>query len=114
MSLTFPWSGLDTMSAIESEQIATALGGITSLPLAAVDQVAYNGSKLLIFSVLMGVPTFGCSVYNKDFLAFVFGEVYIGIASRGFQLIIIYDFGSSSGLNWVDGFVFAKYAGKDQ
>ncbi len=47
MSLTFPWSGFDTMSTTESDQIATAMGGITSLPLGAVDQVAYNGSKLL-------------------------------------------------------------------
>jgi hypothetical protein len=47
MSLTFPWAGFDTMSTIEADQIATALGGITSLPLGAVDQVAYNGSKLL-------------------------------------------------------------------
>ncbi|MEI8101044.1 MAG: Omp28-related outer membrane protein [Bacteroidota bacterium] len=47
MSLTFPWSGFDTMSTLEADQIATALGGITSLPLGAVDQVAYNGSKLL-------------------------------------------------------------------
>jgi hypothetical protein len=47
MSLTFPWAGYDTMSTIEAEQIATAMGGITSLPLGAVDQVAFNGSKLL-------------------------------------------------------------------
>ncbi|MEY4193217.1 MAG: hypothetical protein RJA00_1448 [Bacteroidota bacterium] len=47
MSLTFPWAGFDTMSTIEADQIATALGGITSLPLGAVDQVAFNGSKLL-------------------------------------------------------------------
>ncbi len=47
MSLTFPWAGFDTMSTIEAEQIATAMGGITSLPLGAVDQVAFNGSKLL-------------------------------------------------------------------
>lgn len=47
MSLTFPWAGFDTMSTTESDQIATAMGGITSLPLGAVDQVAYNGSKLL-------------------------------------------------------------------
>lgn len=47
MSLTYPWTGFDTMSTIEAEQLATALGGITSLPLGAVDQVAYNGSKLL-------------------------------------------------------------------
>lgn len=47
MSLTFPWPGFDTMSTIEADQIATALGGITSLPLGAVDQFAYNGSKLL-------------------------------------------------------------------
>ena len=47
MSLTFPWAGFDTMSTMEADQIATALGGITSLPLGAVDQVAYNGSKLL-------------------------------------------------------------------
>ena len=46
-SLTYPWSGFDTMSTIEAEQIATAMGGITSLPLGAVDQVAFNGSKLL-------------------------------------------------------------------
>jgi hypothetical protein len=47
MSLTYPWPGFDTMSTIEADQIATALGGITSLPLGAVDQVEYNGSKLL-------------------------------------------------------------------
>ena len=47
MSLTYPWAGFDTMSTVEADQIATALGGITSLPLGAVDQVAYNGSKLL-------------------------------------------------------------------
>jgi hypothetical protein len=47
MSLTSPWAGFDTMSTIEAEQIATAMGGITSLPLGAVDQVAFNGSKLL-------------------------------------------------------------------
>jgi hypothetical protein len=47
MSLTYPWTGFDTMSTIEADQIATAMGGITSLPLGAVDQVAYNGSKLL-------------------------------------------------------------------
>jgi hypothetical protein len=47
MSLTFPWAGFDTMSTIEADQIATAMGGITSLPLGAVDQVAFNGSKLL-------------------------------------------------------------------
>jgi len=47
MSLTFPWAGYDTMSTIEADQIATAMGGITSLPLGAVDQVAFNGSKLL-------------------------------------------------------------------
>ncbi len=47
MSLTFPWAGFDTMCTIEADQIATALGGIASLPLGAVDQVAYNGSKLL-------------------------------------------------------------------
>ncbi|MBM3937170.1 MAG: Omp28-related outer membrane protein [Sphingomonadales bacterium] len=46
-SLTYPWTGFDTMSTIEADQIATALGGITSLPLGAVDQVSYNGSKLL-------------------------------------------------------------------
>lgn len=50
MSLTYPWSGFDTMSTIEADQIATAMGGITSLPLGAVDQVAYNGSKLLNIS----------------------------------------------------------------
>lgn len=47
MSLTYPWAGFDTMSTIEADQLATALGGITSLPLGSVDQVAYNGSKLL-------------------------------------------------------------------
>ena len=47
MSLTYPWAGFDTMSTVEADQIATALGGITSLPLGAVDQVAYNSSKLL-------------------------------------------------------------------
>jgi hypothetical protein len=47
MSLTFPWAGYDTMSTSEAEIIATAMGGITSLPLGAVDQVAFNGSKLL-------------------------------------------------------------------
>ena len=47
LSLTFPWPGFDTMSTLEADQIATAMGGITSLPLGAVDQVAYNGSKLL-------------------------------------------------------------------
>lgn len=47
MSLTFPWAGFDTMSTIEADLIATAMGGITSLPLGAVDQVSYNGSKLL-------------------------------------------------------------------
>ena len=47
MSLTFPWAGFDTMITLEAEQIATAMGGITSLPLGAVDQVAFNGSKLL-------------------------------------------------------------------
>jgi hypothetical protein len=47
MSLTYPWTGFDTMSTIEADQLATALGGITSLPLGAVDQVDYNGSKLL-------------------------------------------------------------------
>ncbi len=50
MSLTFPWPGYDTMSTTEADQIATAMGGITSLPLGAVDQVSYNGSKLLNIS----------------------------------------------------------------
>ena len=47
MSLTYPWAGFDTMSTVEADQIATAMGGITSLPLGSVDQVSYNGSKLL-------------------------------------------------------------------
>lgn len=47
MSLTYPWAGFDTMSTVEADQIATALGGITSLPLGSVDQASYNGSKLL-------------------------------------------------------------------
>ncbi len=46
-SLTFPWAGFDTMSTIESEQIASALGGIGSLPLGSVDQFSFNGSKLI-------------------------------------------------------------------
>ncbi|PHX92538.1 MAG: hypothetical protein CK532_02810 [Flavobacteriales bacterium] len=47
-SLTFPWAGFDTMSTIESEQIASALGGIGSLPLGSVDQFTFNGSKLIV------------------------------------------------------------------
>jgi hypothetical protein len=47
LSLTYPWAGYDTMSTIEADQIATSMGGITSLPLGAVDQVAFNGGKLL-------------------------------------------------------------------
>lgn len=47
VSLTLPWPGFDTLSTLESEQIASALGGIGSLPLGSVDQFTFNGSKLI-------------------------------------------------------------------
>jgi hypothetical protein len=46
-TLTMPWSGFDTMVTDEATQIAGALGSIPNLPVGAVDQFIYNGSRVL-------------------------------------------------------------------
>ncbi len=57
LGLTFPWPGFDTLVTPESEQIATSLGSISSLPIGSVDQVTVGGGKLIDRSIWSNTVT---------------------------------------------------------
>lgn len=69
--------------------------------------------QLLEFGVLRGVSTFGSGIHNKDFFAFVVGQVQGGVAIQRLQWNVVYAFRCRSCLTWVDGFGFTKHTGGD-
>ena len=67
--------------------------------------------QLLKFGVLGGVTAFGSGIHDQNLFALVGSQAERGCAIQRFQWDIVYAFGGSCYLRWVDGFRFTKNAG---